>query len=206
MNYREFNDNELLNYIAEANEEANEIIYEKYKPLISKIAKKFYDANCNNCGLELNDLIQEGMLGLNSAINHYNENKDIMFYTFAKTCIERRIISAIISSKRLKHKILNDSISLEINQNDSCVNLEYLFSDSDFNPETIVIDIDEQKNLITKTKERLTSLENQVFELKLDGFEYKEIAKLLEKSPKAIDNTIQRIKIKIKQIMDENNN
>ena len=75
--------------------------------------------SCKYNGLEINDLIQEGFLGLSNAITHYNENKDTSFYTFAKTCIERRMISLIISTKRLKHKILNESLSLEGSDDDS---------------------------------------------------------------------------------------
>ena len=48
----------------------------------------------------------------------------------------------------------------------------------------------------------LTKLEQEVFHLKLKGYDYKEIAKRLNKSPKAVDNTIQRIKVKIKNILD----
>jgi len=205
LNYREYNDNELLTYIYESNEEANEILFEKYKPLIFKCARKLFN-NCQNSGLELNDLIQEGMLGLSNAINNYNENKDIIFYTFAKTCIERKIISAVVASKRLKHKILNDSVSIEVEMDENNVlNLDYLFVDDEHNPETIVFDIEEQKNLILSITQKLTPLENQVFELKLNELNYKEIASLLDMSPKTVDNTIQRIRNKAKKIIDENN-
>lgn len=203
MNYKDYNDNELLNYISESNEEASEILYEKYRPLIYKLAKKLYDSSCKSIGLELNDLIQEGMLGLNSAINHYNEAKDNMFYTFAKTCIERRMISTVVSAKRLKHKILNDSIPIEIQYDDNNFSLDYLFGDSEYNPENIVIDIEEQKELLKKTKDALTPFEIQVFELKMNGFDYKEISDILDKNSKAIDNAIQRIKNKVKKIIEE---
>ena len=73
MQYREYNDYELLNYISENNEEANEILFEKYKPLIVNISNKLYKY-CKNKGLELNDLIQEGMLGLNLALKNYDQN------------------------------------------------------------------------------------------------------------------------------------
>ena len=124
MNYRSFNDNELLSYICESNEEANTILFKKYEPLINSLAHKMFKY-CKNSGLEVNDLIQEGMLGLNLAINHYDEQKDTTFFTFAKKCIERKMISMIMSTKRLKHKILNESLSLEADINDnSSVGLE----------------------------------------------------------------------------------
>ena len=194
MNYRDFNDNELLSYICENNEEANTILFKKYEPLINSIARKMYKY-CKNTGLELNDLIQEGMLGLNLAINHYDEQKDTTFYTFAKKCIERKMLSMIIGAKRLKHKILNESLSLEGNINDSdSIGLEAFISDSKNDPELVIINNEEEAELINRIKKRLTDFECQVFELKICNFNYKEIAEILDKSPKAIDNALQRIK------------
>mgnify|MGYP000925361872 CR=1 FL=1 len=199
MNYRDFNDNELLSYICENNEEANTILFKKYEPLINSIARKMYKY-CKNTGLELNDLIQEGMLGLNLAINHYDEQKDTTFYTFAKKCIERKMLSMIIGAKRLKHKILNESLSLEGNINDSdSIGLEAFISDSKNDPELVIINNEEEAELINRIKKRLTDFECQVFELKICNFNYKEIAEILDKSPKAIDNALQRIKAKAKE-------
>ena len=146
MNYRDFNDNELLSYICENNEEANTILFKKYEPLINSIARKMYKY-CKNTGLELNDLIQEGMLGLNLAINHYDEQKDTTFYTFAKKCIERKMLSMIIGAKRLKHKILNESLSLEGNINDSdSIGLEAFISDSKNDPELVLLIMKKKQN------------------------------------------------------------
>ena len=106
MEYRDFNDNELLSYIAESDEFANEILFKKYEPLIKSIAKKMY-RNCHNCGLEMNDLIQEGMLGFNLAILNFDKEKDNTFYTYAKTIVERKMINVIIGTKRLNTYSLN---------------------------------------------------------------------------------------------------
>ena len=198
MNYRSFNDNELLSYICESNEEANTILFKKYEPLINSLAHKMFKY-CKNSGLEVNDLIQEGMLGLNLAINHYDEQKDTTFFTFAKKCIERKMISMIMSTKRLKHKILNESLSLEGNINDSDSIGLNIISDSKNDPELVIINNEEEAELINRIKKRLTDFECQVFELKICNFNYKEIAEILDKSPKAIDNALQRIKAKAKE-------
>lgn len=199
MNYRNFNDNELLCYIHENNEEASDILFKKYEPLITSTAKKMYKY-CKYSGLELNDLIQEGMLGLNLAITHYDEQKDTSFYTFAKKCIERKMISVIMGTKRLKHKILNESLSLEGSDiDDKVVGLEVFLSDEKADPELLVIDNEQEVELINNIKKRLTDFEVQVFELKISNFNYKEIAEILDKSPKAIDNALQRIKTKVKE-------
>ena len=203
MNYREFNDNEILSYISENNEEAIEIIYEKYKPLIKKIANNLFKKYCKNTGLELSDLVQEGMIGLHSAMNHYKENKDTLFYTYAKTCIERRIISTIIAAHRQKHKILNESISFEVNLRDSDLNVDVFLRDDNTNPENIVIDKENSFELMNEIEKSLTPYEQQVLQLKLDGFDYKETAGILDKNPKDIDNAIQRIKTKIKKILNK---
>ena len=116
MDYKDFNDYELLNYIAEGNEDANNIIIKKYEPLINKIALKMLPY-CKNNGLDLSDLVQEGMIGLNHAIEKYQEMGNTLFYTYAGKCIERKIISVVISSNRNKNKILNESISYDDDEN-----------------------------------------------------------------------------------------
>lgn len=206
MDYREFNDNEILSYISEKNEDAIELIYEKYKPLINKIANNLYQKYCKNTGLDVNDLIQEGMIGLNNATNHYQENKDVLFYTYAKKCIERRMISTIIMANRKKHKILNDSLSFEVNLRDSNSGLDAFIKDDSNNPESILINMEKKKDLINVIENDLTKLEQQILQLRLDGFEYKQIAEIINKDIKSVDNAVQRIRMKIKNILSEINN
>ncbi len=202
MEYKDYNDYELLNYVSENNDEANEILYNKYLPLIQTTAKKMYKY-CSNKGLEINDLIQEGMIALNHAIETFDDTKDTTFYTYAKTCIERRIISEVIATRRLKHKILNESVSLEIaNEKGEEVNIENLLGDNSYNPEQIIIDCEINKEFIEQIKAMLTDYEEQVFDLKINNFSYKEIAEILERSPKAVDNAIQRIRIKIREYLN----
>lgn len=203
MNYRELNDNEILSYIENNDDEAIKIIYEKYKPLINKIATNLFIKYCKNTSLELSDLVQEGMIALNNAIHNYQESKDILFYTYAKTCIERKIISAVITARRQKQQVLNESISYEININEDGQKLEELIKDFTTNPENILIDMENSKELMEKIEDALTPFELQVLQLKLDGFDYREIASIINKQPKNIDNAIQRIKIKIKKILEE---
>ena len=198
MNYKEFNDYEVLDQVYSCNEDANEILLYKYRPLIINVAKKFIPYSQG--GVDLNDLIQEGMLGLNEAINSFREDKEANFGTYARICIRRRIVSLIKSTRAQKNMILNESVSIE----DEDVNLfDRFLVDNSFEPSSMVEDYDYQQHLIKKLNEKLTDYESQVFELKKDGFDYKEIADILEKEPKAIDNTIQRIKIKLKSIIEQ---
>lgn len=197
MNYKEFNDYELLSYIKEGNEDANNIIIKKYEPLINKIALKMLPY-CKNNGLDLNDLVQEGMIGLNHAIDRYQEMENTLFYTYAQKCIERKIISVVISSNRNKNKILNESISYDDDDN----LLIRFIKDNSPSPEDVLISDEIEEKLLLKIRNKLTDLEEQVFTLLINGFKYKEIAEILDKDEKSIDNTIQRLKAKIRKMIN----
>lgn len=198
MNYKEYNDNELLYYISENNEEALEIIYKKYEPLIYRLANHVMNY-CKNSGVELNDLIQEGMLGLSKSVEQYKDHKEASFYTFSKTCIERRMISAAIAARRQKHKILNDSLSIETTDEDGNMIYENLLSDETTNPEQMLLNLEQEQIILDQAKEVLTTFELQVFELKMNGFNYKEIAEILDRDIKSVDNALQRVKTKLKK-------
>lgn len=200
MNYRDLNDQEILDYISE-NQEYEEIIFKKYEPIIKGYAKKYYPYIRNN-GIEMSDLIQEGMVALNNAMRQFNSSKEATFYTYAINCIERKMINVVANSKRLKHKVLNESISFELTSNDEdMLTLENLFFNENENPEIMISSKENEEELVKKIKFALTDFENQVFDLKYNGFEYKEIASILDKDIKSIDNAIQRIKTKIKKII-----
>lgn len=198
MEYNDYNDYELISYIFEGNEDANNIIIEKYQPLINGIVSKMIKY-CHNSGMDYSDLKQEGMIGLTDALNTFSEQKNTTFYTYAKTCIERRIISTVISSNRLKHRILNDSLSYDQEE----TFLDNVLKDNSSNPEQIVISQDEKNHILALSKKKLTKLETQVFELMISGLNYKEIADILDKDTKSIDNTIQRIRGKVKDVIKE---
>ncbi len=200
MNYDDINDYEVLSIVAD-NEEATELLFNKYKPLIIGLAKKVYGM-AQNTGFDLNDLIQEGMIGFSTAINTFDESKDATFFTYAKTCIERRLYSLIKSANRFKHQILNESYSVEDLANDN-KSLENLLEDSTSNPENKLIDNENAKELIRNIQTQLTSLESAVFELKISGFTYREIAEILGKESKSIDNAISRIKAKVQKYLNK---
>ena len=197
MEYKDFNDYELVYYIHDGNEDANNILIKKYEPLINKVALKMLPY-CKGNGLELEDLVQEGMIGLNHAIERYKEQEDILFFTYAKKCIERKIISVVVGSNRNKNKVLNESVSYDNDENQI---IKYL-QDKNPSPLEEVVNVEKEEDLLKEFKKNLTDFEKQVFELHISGFKYKEIAELLNKTPKSIDNTIQRIKTKLKRQMN----
>jgi len=201
--YDDYNDYELLYLVSESNEDANDIIYKKYRPVVEMKARKTYK-NVSSLGLDLNDLIQEGMIGLSEAIRDYKEQKDVKFITFANLCIDRQINSAILMANRQKHKFLNNSISIDTTVNDSEKTLiDFLFDDSKLNPEEFLLEEESQKELIDLIKLKLSSAEAKVFDLKIQGFTYKEIANILNKTPKSVDSSLQRIRLKTSKILEE---
>lgn len=203
MEYKDYNDYELLNFVYEGNEDANNIIIEKYEPLINSYASKMLK-HCNGNGLDYNDLRQEGFIGLNYAIKYFSQEKNVIFYTFVKKCIERKMISALITANRQKYKLLNEAISFDNEGN----MLDKVLKDDLNNPEIIIENKEEEKKLVEAVKNKLTDYEEQVFELLITDFNYREIADILDKDKKAIDNAIQRIRNKVKDTIKEmeNNN
>lgn len=198
---QEYNDYELVALAKENNEEAINIIYQKYQPLIYKKARYIYNI-IGSKGIELSDIIQEGMIGLEEAINRYNEKDNTLFYTFANLCIDRKMRTLISKVNRDKHKILNEAVSYDTNDDEEISLLNYIYDKTD-NPEYGLISEEEEEELYQKIKSQISDFESTVFDLKIQGFTYKEIASILDKDPKTIDNALSRLKTKIKNILKE---
>ena len=194
------NDYELLSYVSE-DETANEMIFKKYKPLIVETSNRLF-VYCKKLGVEINDLIQEGLVGLNKAINSFSESHETTFYTYASKCINRSIISYIVRLGRLKNKVLNDSVFLELYDEDQSNGFGKSLADNSYNPENILISEEGKKEILDIIDNNLTDFEKQVINLKINGFKYKEIADMLGKDVKYIDNCIQKIKNKIRLKLD----
>lgn len=205
MNYEEYNDYELVYLAKESNADANEILFSKYSPIVYNYSK-MYEKYVKNSGLEANDLIQEGMLGLNSAINSFDESKNVLFYTYAATCIKRTMLSAIVKANRQKNKPLNDSVNYMDENNDIVSENSLIFADNNYNPEYIIESNESKENLINTAKKILTDFELRVFDLRINNFNYSEMSALLNRSNKSIDNAIRRIKMKLKKALNEKDN
>ena len=200
--YKNENDSELIYLISESNEEAKEIFYEKYRGVIEVKAKKYANF-VSSKGYDINDLIQEGMIGLTQALNDFKEQKNVQFNTFANLCIDRQIFSFIRNITRDKHKILNDSVSIDAHVSPSGRPLvEFLFDENNINPEEAFIERETKYELFKKIEDKLTKSEKDVFDLRMQGFTYKEIACLLNLTPKAVYGAIGRIKNKITNILE----
>ena len=204
MQYNDLNDYELVSLAQDKNEDAINLLHKKYYPLIHKKCKKIY-AYVSKKGIELSDLIQECMIGFEEAINNFNQDDNVTFYTFCNICMDRQLRSEIKKLNREKHKILNEAIPFEsFNEEGESINLaDFLASEE--NLETDFLLHENLKEQLKKIKEELTEFEECVFDLRIQEFDYREIADILDKTPKAIDNALQRIKTKIKKILESNN-
>ena len=151
MDYKELNDNELVYLCAESNEEAANILISKYKNCILMTLKE-YLKEYNIIGVEIADLYQEGLIGLIHAINTFDKEKDVTFYTYANACIKTSLISAMRQTFRKKNRILNNSYSLDNLIEDSNYSFYELFKDYSNDPDRIISQKEDEKDLINKIK------------------------------------------------------
>lgn len=193
--YQNFRDEELIEKLRAGDERIMDYILDKYKPLVRKRANTMY-----LIGGDTDDLIQEGMIGLFKAIRDYEEEKETSFYHFAELCINRQIYTAVEASNRKKHAPLNSYISLYSGTNEEGVVLaDSLTTSITVNPEQMMIEQESLAQFMEQLKERLSKMERQVVDYYLAGLNYVQIAEQMGKTPKAIDNALQRIKIKIRE-------
>lgn len=198
MNYTEFTDEELIEKLRAGDAEIADYIMEKYKPLVRKKTNAMY-----LIGGETEDLIQEGMIGLFKAVRDYNSEKATSFFSFADLCISRQIYSALEASNRKKHNPLNNYVSFSNQQESDDVNLEEIIGSQNPSPEQMMIEKEHKQEFFSRLEENLSAMEKKVLYLYLEGNSYTQIADGLGKTPKSIDNTLQRIRGKVKILKDE---
>ena len=192
MDYTAESDNELLNLVFLGDREAEEVLVERYMQLVRSCARPLFLA-----GGDSEDLIQEGMFGLLSAIRQFDNADGTSFRTFAEHCIRMRLYSAIKSASRLKHLPLNNGVSLEQLSEDSPMQLSAIPDVLRCDPEELVLARERTEELYSELAQCLSWLEKQVLALYLEGLSYQEIASRLGKEEKSIDNAVQRIRRKL---------
>ena len=173
-------------------------IVQEYNNYIKNVCRKYY-----LIGGTIEDLYQEGIIGLLEACKNYNGESlfEERFDSFVKICIKRQIFDAIKKANRKKNKALNESVSFATfdHDGDEQSMLEILIDRSVSNdPLDLFIDQEKVSERLSKCDKRLSDFEKIVLEHYLDGEKQSEIAQSLNKPVKSIDNTIQRIKNKLK--------
>lgn len=201
MNYKDVNDYEMLYLIGEKDEEAEKILFGKYRNLIMKIAPKYLPFASPRGG-EFEDLVQEGYLGLYSAIKNYNPYNHTLFYTFASVCIERQMATYCRRLSANKQEILNYSYSLDITPDDARDPfLETIPGDEKEPLQKLVIS--DQIQDIIEFKNRLSFDMACVFELRLNGFTYQEIATLLDFPRSKVDSALCQIRHRLRKFANK---
>lgn len=189
-----YTDEDLIEKVRLGDDSAEEKLVKRYSKLVRICSRPYF-----LIGGDSEDLIQEGMFGLLSAIRKYDLSGAASFKTYAEQCIRNRIISAIESASRFKHTPLNEGISLEaLTENTS----EYHAASDNFflrQTEETVLAKERETEIMIQEQTLLSKLEKQVLDMYLKGLSYKEIADSLNKSEKSIDNAIQRIRKKFAQ-------
>lgn len=182
-------DEELVRRYREGTPEAVDFLLQKYKPLVkNRAASKFLK------GGEFEDLIQEGMIGLYKAVRDFEPDNvgKASFFTFAALCIDRQLGHAVEMSSRQKRKAQTEAVFLTEDEWESYMGPEE-------SPEKILLDQEGADETYDKIYENLSRMERIVFDLQLRGYDYREIAGILGRTPKSVDNAIQRIRRKTKE-------
>ena len=178
--------------VTEGDRTAEEILASRYMQLVRACARPLFLA-----GGDSEDLSQEGMFGLLSAIREYDPEQGVSFRSFAEHCIRMRLYSAVKSASRMKHQPLNDSMPLEQLSDDPSSQLSAAPEMFRRSPEDLVLARESKEELKDLFARCLSKMEKQVLDLFLDGLSYRDIAKILNKDEKSVDNAVQRIRRKL---------
>lgn len=196
-------DEEMVSAAQKGDAQAEEYLLDKYKPLVKAKSRAYFLIGADN-----EDIIQEGMIGLYKAIRDYDSARNASFRSFAELCVNRQMITAIKAATRQKHQPLNSYISLNkpiFEDESEETYLDMLQEGELLNPEALLIGQENKNFLENQMVKNLSRFESRVLLLYLQGRSYFEIASLLDKPEKSIDNALQRVKKKLEKFVYEKN-
>jgi RNA polymerase sporulation-specific sigma factor len=189
-------DDELVAAARAGDDRAIAELLEKYRGFARSKAHSYFLV-----GADREDIVQEGMIGLYKAIRDFNPDLQTSFRSFAELCITRQVITAIKTATRQKHGPLNNYVSfsrpvLSDEDGERCLG-DMLPVTSICDPAELVISAERIRALQNHFDTVLSDLEAEVLRLYVDGKSYQEIAEVLKRHVKSIDNALQRIKRKL---------
>ena len=197
-------DEDLVDGARAGDEVALETLLNRYRHYARAKARTYFLA-----GADREDIVQEGMIGLFKAVRDFDIDKNTAFRAFAELCITRQIITAIKTATRQKHIPLNSYVSLNKasspgggEENENRALEEALVGDAIDDPAELVISSEEINSIKASMGRLLSELETEVLQLYIDGKSYQEIADILGRHVKSIDNALQRIKRKLEQHLE----
>ena len=182
-------DEELAVLAANGDDEAMAHLISAVTPIARAKASDFAIARISN-----EDLTQEGMLGFLDAVKRFDPSKGVPFKAFAEICINNRIVSAVRHSLNSKNAALSKAVPFETDSDEA---------DAGNDPADIISDKFETELLADLLNSELSDFEKKVLEMRFQGKSYAQIAQALDRSEKAVDNAIQRIRSKIRKILNK---
>lgn len=197
-------DEEIVSQAQQHDDAAVEYLLYKYKNFVRSKARSYF-----LIGADHEDIVQEGMIGLFKAFRDFRPDKLASFHAFAEICVTRQIITAIKTATRQKHIPLNSYVSLNkpIYEEESDRTLMDVITEGrSADPEELLIGRESYVNIESRIDEALSPLERRVLAAYLDGKSYQEIAQMLDRHVKSIDNALQRVKHKLEKLMAERGN
>ena len=197
-------DEEIVALAQEGDGAALEYLLNKYKNFVRTKARSYF-----LIGADHEDIVQEGMIGLYKAIRDFKSEKLTSFRAFAELCVTRQIITAIKTATRQKHIPLNSYVSLNkpiYEEESDRTLLDVITEGRSADPEELLIGRESYVSIESRIDEALSPLERRVLAAYLDGKSYQEIAQMLGRHVKSIDNALQRVKHKLEKLMEERGN
>lgn len=191
MNYKQ-NDYELIYMVRENDDSSLDLLFEKYTPILKNIANEFYQ-RYNSYGYDYEDFVQEAMIAFQKAINSFNEDKDTLFYSFVIICIRRSLLTFCrnISNGR---KNVNNNYYVSVEE------YENVLLDNNADIDTIN-SMRELDNIFKKLIIDLPFENSCIFELRLNGFSYREISILLDIPASSVEFKNRLAKKKIEKLI-----
>lgn len=190
MNYKQYNDYELIDQIRENSEDSKNIMVEKYHPIIYHLAEEYYH-KFSDYGYDFDDFVQEARISFYKALNSYDDRKNSLFYSFVILCIRRGLLSFCrnISNTR---KNLSSRYFIDLDQcyvEDEKSNFSNLFSDREF------------ESLCHEAILKLPFDIGIILELKLNGFTYREISTLLDIPTSTVEFRCRKARKKLRNML-----
>ncbi len=202
--YDDMTDEEVVTLCHDGDSRAVEYLLNKYKNFVRSKARSYF-----LIGADHEDIVQEGMIGLYKAIRDFRADKLASFHAFAELCVTRQIITAIKTATRQKHIPLNSYVSLNKplydDESDRTL-MDVIIEGKTSSPEDLLISQENLQTINLRIGEVLSDLEQDVLAAYLDGKSYQEIARMLGRHSKSIDNALQRVKRKLEKFLSEHAN
>ena len=201
IRYTDMTDEDVVSLAQNGDGDALVFLLNKYKNFVRSKARSYF-----LIGADHEDIVQEGMIGLYKSIRDFQPSRLASFRSFAELCVKRQIITAIKAATRQKHVPLNSYVSLNkpLYDEESDRTLLDVIEGRVTNPEDLYIRKEDLKNIQEQMDQLLSDLERQVLEAFMDGKSYQEIAQMLGRHVKSIDNALQRVKRKLFKFLEEN--